>query len=122
MSTATFQHLRLSMVQNIVLVEILSTDVQGPERAIEFSSELNTVAGQDSASPLLVDLRRARYFSSMGFSALFKLVKQAKERRRPVRFCNMHPDVRVGAEIVGLNRVVEIHDSAKSALEAFAQA
>jgi hypothetical protein len=34
----------------------------------------------------------------------------------------MHPDVRVGAEIVGLPRVVEIHDSTKSALEAFAQA
>ena len=66
-----------------------------------------------------VDLRRARYFSSMGFAALFKLVKQAKERQRPVKFCNLHPDVRVGAEILGLNQVVEIHHSEKSALEAF---
>jgi anti-anti-sigma factor len=122
MSPADFKHLRLSMVKDIVVVEILSTDVQGPDRALEFGTELNRVAGHECSKPLLVDLRRARYFSSMGFAALFKLVKQAKERQRPVRFCNMHPDVRVGAEIVGLNWVVEIHDSAKSALEAFAQA
>src|SRR5437762_960103 len=122
MSPANFKHLRLSMVKDIVLVEILSPEVQGPEPALEFSTELNQVAAEESGKPLLVDLRRARHLSSMGFSALFKVVKQAKERQRPVRFCNMHPDVRVGAEIVGLTRVVEIHDSAQSALEAFAQA
>src|SRR5437868_2917068 len=116
MSAAEFRHLRMSLVQDIVLVEILSTDVQGPEQALEFSTELHRVAGYECGKPLLVDLRRARYLSSMGFSALFKLVKQAKERQRPVRFCNMHPDVRVGAEIVGLTRVVESHDSVKSAL------
>src|SRR5579883_1284647 len=121
MSPAHFQHLRLSMVQDIVLVEILSPDVQGPERALEFSNELSRVAAHECTKPLLVDLDRARYLSSMLFSTLFKLVKQAKERQRAVRFCNMHPDVRVGAEIVGLNRVVEIHDCVQSALEAFAQ-
>jgi anti-anti-sigma factor len=121
MSPAHFQHIRLSLAHDVVLVEILSVDVQGPERALEFSTELNQVAADDCARPLLVDLSRARYLSSMGYAALFKLVKQAKERQRPVRFCNMHPDVRVGAEIVGLTRVVAIDDSVQSALEAFAQ-
>jgi anti-anti-sigma factor len=121
MSPADFKHIRLSLVEGVVLVEILSTDVQGPERAQEFSAELVLIAGQDCDKPLLVNLRRTRYFSSMGFAALFKLVKEAKARQRPVKFCNMHPDVRVGAEIVGLNQVVEIHESEKSALEALAQ-
>lgn len=58
----------------------------------------------------------------MGYSGLFKLVKCAKERQRPVKFCNMHPDVHVGAEIVGLPHVVEFYESEESALEAFAQA
>ena len=66
-------------------------------------------------------MRRCGYFSSMGYAALFKLVKQAKERQRRVKFCNMHPDVKVGADIVGLYHVVEIYDSRESALEAFAQ-
>src|SRR5947207_7141511 len=116
MSPADFKYLRLSMVEDVVLVEVMSQDVQGPDRAQEFSAELTTVAGQEGAKPLLVDLRRTHYFSSMGFAALFKLVKLAKARRRPVKFCNMHPDVRVGAEIVGLNLVVEIHESEEAAL------
>ena len=122
MSPTDFKYLRLSMLEDVVLVETMSKDVQGPERAQEFSTELTTVAGQEGAKPLLLNLRRTHYFSSMGLAALFKLVKLAKERQRPVKFCNMHPDVRVGAEIVGLNLVVEIHDSEESALRAFVPA
>jgi anti-anti-sigma regulatory factor len=55
----------------------------------------------------------------MGYSALFKAVKFAKGHGRPIRLCNMHEDVRVGAEAVNLPLVVEIHESAAAALEAF---
>jgi anti-anti-sigma regulatory factor len=122
MSPADFKFLRLSSVGDVVLVEILCPDVQGPELVKEFIAELSTVVNLDAARPLLVDLCRTCYFSSMGYSALFKVVKQAKERQRPIRFCNMHADVWPGAEIVGLKLVVDIHDSRKSALDAFQQA
>jgi anti-anti-sigma factor len=117
-----FKHLRLRRAGDVVIVEVLSLDIQGPDRAKEFIGELTEVVGQDDARPLLLDLRRARYFSSMGYSALFKMVKQAKERRRPIRFCNMHEDVRVGAEAVNLPLVVAIHETEAAALEAFARA
>jgi anti-sigma B factor antagonist len=57
--------------------------------------------------------------SSTGFAVLFKLVTQAKAEGREVKFCNMHPDVRIGADIVGLGRLVEIHESETTALQAF---
>jgi anti-sigma B factor antagonist len=117
-----FEHIRLSEVNGIVLIEILSCDVQGPERAQKFSAELMTVASQDSDLPILLDMRRCEYLSSMGYASLFKLVKQAKEHQRQVKFCNIHPDVKVGADIVGLYHVVELYDDRKSALEAFAEA
>jgi anti-anti-sigma factor len=117
-----FKHLRLGMAGNVVLVEIMSIDIQGPDRAKEFIDELTSVVAQEGDGPLLLDLRRARYFSSMGYSALFKMVKCARERQRPVKFCNMHEDVRVGAEAVGLPQVVEIHETQATALEAFARA
>jgi anti-sigma B factor antagonist len=117
-----FQQIRLSQLDDVVLIEILSCDVQGPDRATQFSAELNAVANQESEQPILLDMRRCGYFSSMGYSALFKLVKRARERQRRVKFCNMHPDVKVGADIVGLYHVVDIYDSRESALEAFAQA
>ncbi len=117
-----FKHLRLGMAGNVVLVEIMSNDIQGPDRAKEFIDELTAVVAQEGGGPLLLDLGRARYFSSMGYSALFKMVKCARERQRPVKFCNMHEDVRSGAEAVGLPQVVEIHENEASALEAFARA
>jgi anti-anti-sigma factor len=121
MAPADFKYLRLSRVGDVVLVEIMCADMQGPQLVKEFIAELTEVVNQEGARPLLVDLRRTSYFSSMGYAALFKVVKQAKERQRPIRFCNMHPDVRPGAEIVGLKLVVEIHDCQKSALDAFVQ-
>jgi anti-anti-sigma regulatory factor len=117
----SFKHLRLGTLGGVVLIEVTSKEIQGPDLAKEFIGELTKAIGLDVDKPLLLDLRWARYFSSMGYSALFKLVKCAKELRRPVKFCNMHEDVRVGAEAVGLPQVVEIHDSEAAALEAFAR-
>jgi anti-sigma B factor antagonist len=117
-----FEHIRLSQLNDVALIEILSCDVQGPDRATRFSAELIAVADQESADPILLDMSRCIYFSSMGYSALFKLVKRARERQRRVKFCNMHPDVKVGADIIGLYHVVEIYDTRLSALEAFGHA
>ena len=119
MSTAEFKHIRLQHVDGVVIIEMISKDIQGPDLAKAFIDELVTVVQQDDAKPILLNLRRAIHFSSMGYSALFMLVKHAKARQRPVRFCNMHPDVRVGGDIVGLPLVVEIHDTEESALKAF---
>jgi anti-anti-sigma regulatory factor len=121
MSAVDFQHIRLSTIDHIVLIELICPDLQGPQLVKDVIAELTLAVNQDSATPILVDLGRTGYFSSMGYSALFKIVKLAKERQRPIRFCDMHPDVRVGAEIVGLKLVVETHDCRKSALEAFRQ-
>jgi anti-sigma B factor antagonist len=119
MTTPEFKYLRVSLVEDVVLVEIMTKDVQGPDRAQEFSAELIAVVDQNSVQPLLVDLCRTCYLSSMGYSALFKMVKAAKARQRPIKFCCIDPDVRVGADAVGLYKVVEIYDSREAALEAF---
>ena len=116
-----FKHLRVDKIGDVSLVEILSKEIQGPDLAKEFIGELSAAVECESSMPILVDLARVRYLSSMGYSALFKMVKSAKERGRPIRFCNMHEDVRVGAEAVNMPLVVEIHDSAAAALEAFAR-
>jgi anti-anti-sigma factor len=116
-----FKHLRLGTIGDVVRVEITTREIQGPDLAKEFIAELNAVVACDGTGPILVDLGRLRYLSSMGYSALFKMVKTAKERGRPIRFCNMHEDVRVGADAVNMTLVVEIHDTADAALAAFAR-
>jgi anti-anti-sigma factor len=112
----------MSMVQDVALVEICTRDVQGPPRAQELGAELGLVTAQEWAKRLLVDFRKVAYLGSSGFAALFKLVSRAKADGREVRFCDMNPVVRLGAEIVGLEKLVEIHQNERSALAAFAQA
>jgi len=121
MTGTDFQHLRLSMVDDVVLVEILTRELIGPEHAEELGNELWKVTGQDWAKRLLVDFDRTRYLSSTGFAVLFKLVTQTRAAGKQVKFCNMHPEIRIGADIVGLGKLVEIHESQQSALQAFGQ-
>lgn len=122
MPDAEFQHLRLSMVENVALVEIVTRDLQGPQLAVELGRELALVSAQDWARRILVDFRKVGYLSSTGFAAIFKLVSRAKADGREVRLCGMDPALRFGAEIVGMPKVVEIHDDQASALRAFAEA
>ena len=120
MFTPEFKNFRLRNSHGVVVIELTCKDIQGPDLAKEFIAELMAVVEQDQSSPILLNLSCARHFSSMGYAALFKLVKHAKERGRPVRFCNMHRDVRVGGDIVGLPLVVEIDCDEESALKALA--
>lgn len=120
MFTPEFKHFRLRNPHGVVVIELTCKDIQGPDLAKEFIAELMAVVEQDQSSPILLNLSCARHFSSMGYAVLFKLVKYAKERGRPVRFCNMHRDVRVGGDIVGLPLVVEIDDDEESSLQALA--
>jgi anti-anti-sigma factor len=122
MSIPEFKHILLRHVDGVVVIELVTKDIQGPDLAREFIAELMMVVEQDDQKPIVLNLRRARHFSSMGYAALFKLVKHAKERQRPVRFCDMHEDVRVGGDIVGIPLVVEIHNTEEDAVTAFAAA
>jgi anti-sigma B factor antagonist len=122
MSSVDFQHLRLSMVNDVAVVEIRTRDLQGPMLARELSAELALVAAQEWARRLLVNFRRVSYVSSTGFAALFKLVSRARAEGRDVKLCGMETGVRLGAEIVGLQKLVEIHDDEAAALRTFARA
>jgi anti-anti-sigma regulatory factor len=90
--------------------------------AVELGVELSSLLAEEPAKKILVDFHRTTRLSSTGFAVLFKLVTGAKSSERQIKFCEMHKDVRVGADIVGLGRVVEFYDSKKAALEAFSRA
>jgi anti-anti-sigma factor len=122
MSSPQFQHIGMSMVDDVALVEILTKDPHGPKLAQELGDELALVIVQEWAKRLLVDFRRVNFLSSTGFASLFKLVSDAKAAGRQVKFCNMAPAVRLGADVAGLDKVVEIHESEGSALRAFSEA
>jgi anti-sigma B factor antagonist len=121
MSSPDFQHIRLSMVKDVTVIEILTKDLQGPKLAKELGVELGQIIRQDCANRLLVNFHRNRFLSSSGFAVLFNLVSQIKALGREVRFCGMVPEIRLGAGVVGLDKVVGIHESEDAAIAAFSQ-
>ena len=122
MSSPDFQHLRLSMVKDVAVVEIGTREIHGPQLAQELGHELATVTAQDWARRVLVNFHRVGFLSSTGFAAIFKVVSRAREEGREVKLCALDPGVRLGAEIVGLDKVAEIHDDEGAGLRAFARA
>ena len=122
MSSPDFQHLPLSMVKDVAVVEIRTGDRQGPMLAQELGTELALVAAQVWARRLLVNFRRVTYVGSTGFAAPFKLLSRARAEGREVKLCGMETGVRLGAEIIGLPKLVEIHDDEDAALPTFARA
>lgn len=120
MSTIDFEHITTEMVDNVAVVQVLSRELRFPAQCKELGEELTLVSGQEWARKLLVNLKNTKYVSSTGFAILFGLVKRALDQGSMVRFCEMDPEVRIGAEIIGLDKIAEIHDSEASALQAFA--
>jgi anti-anti-sigma factor len=118
-STSDFQHLRLSRVKDIVLVEIVSKDLQGPTAARELGAELSLVSAQEWAKRLVLNFSAIKYLSSTGFAAIFKLVKEFTAVGGQVAVSNLEPGLRLGAEIVGLDKVVPIYDSEAAAIASF---
>jgi anti-sigma B factor antagonist len=122
MADADFQHIRVSMVKNVAVVVIRTREVHGAKPAQELGAELALVTAQEWARRLLINFHRVGFLSSTGFAALFTLVGRARAAGREVKFCGMDPGIRLGAEIVGLDKIAEIHEDEGSALRAFAPA
>jgi anti-anti-sigma factor len=121
MPDADFQYIRVNMVKDVAVAEVLAKDLQGPKAAQELGAELALVAAQEWAKRLIVNFSRVGFLSSTGFAILFRLVSQAKAAGRQVKLCGMQHGVRLGAEIVGLDKVAQIHDTEDAALRAFEQ-
>ena len=111
----------MSRVKDVVVVEIVSKDLQGPAAARELGAELSVISAQDWAKQLLLNFERIHYLSSTGFAVLFRLFNQYKARGGELKLCNLDPAIRLGAEIVGLDKLVEVYDSEALALASFAK-
>jgi anti-sigma B factor antagonist len=119
MAEPAFQHIRLSRVGDVVVIELITKEIQGPTLAQELGTELKQVLAQDWAKRLVIDLYKVTYLSSSGFAAIFRVVSESRKKGIEVKLCGMDGAVELGANIVGLDKVAEIHANQQSALKAF---
>ena len=122
MSKPEFEHIRLSSVGDVVLIELLTREIQAPAPAQQLGTELQHVLAQDWAKRLLLDFEKVAYFSSTAFAVTFRTVLDAKKKGIELKLCGMDGGIELGAGIVGLDKVAEIHPTQKEGLEAFKKA
>jgi anti-sigma B factor antagonist len=122
MAQTEFEHIRLSRVSDVVLIELITKDIQGPVLAQQLGTELQQVLAQDWAKWIVVDFRKVTYLSSSGFAAIFRAVKESRNKGIEIKLCGMDGAVELGSSIVGLDKVAEIHETQESALKAFNKA
>jgi len=122
MAQTEFEHIRLSRVGDVVLIELITKDIQGPAVAQQLGTELQQVLVQDWAKWIVVEFQKVTYLSSSGFAAIFRVVKEARNKGIEIKLCGMDGAVELGANIVGLDKVAEIHETQESAFKAFNKA
>ena len=66
-------------------------------------------------------MKHVKYVSSTGFAILFQLVKQARDQGGKIKFCNLDPEVRLGADFIGLDEVASLYGTEHEAIKAFAE-
>ncbi len=72
-----------------------------------------------SARKVLIDFTQNDYLCSTAFATLLNLARDVQQRGGILKVCCFHPDVLLGANIIGLGRIVPIFDDQKSALNSF---
>jgi anti-anti-sigma factor len=113
------------LVDDVVVVEITTKEVQNPAVAQDLGAELSRVAAEFRARKFLLDFTHVQYLGSVAFAALSRAVKNVRGAGGQIKFCNMQPSVRsaadviFGADIVGSQNAVEVHESRVKALASF---
>jgi anti-sigma B factor antagonist len=119
MTTPHFQHIKTSMVGEVAVVEVLPKELRFPPQAHELGAELSLVGRQEWAKQLVVNLKHIKYLSSTGFAVLVNLVKQLRDSGGEVKFCAIDPEVKIGAEIIGLDKMAKLYETEHDAIKAF---
>ena len=100
------------------VVRVVCPELRQPAQAIELGEQISALIASERYDRLLLDFEPVQYMGSTGFATLIVLVKQANKRGIRLALFNLQPEVRFGAEILGMGALIPIHDDEPAALAA----
>lgn len=119
MTHAASQYFEMSEHNGIAVARVTVDSIRTIKQAEEFSRELAAVVGPGGTSKLVLDLGSLQYLISSGYAVLIGLGKTMTQKRGRLALCNFHPDVLVGANVIGMRRIVPIYDDVAAAVASF---
>ncbi len=112
---------RWFLEEGTAVIEVLCRELNVPEFALELRAQLLALLGAKPAEQYVVNFHKTDYMSSTGFAALLDFVKAATAGGARVAICGMQKPLRVGADILQIDKFVPIVDdeaTAKAAVQA----
>ena len=119
MANEAGESVRWEDAEGILLARVLAPSIRQPSQSQQLGRELDEGLRQFGGTRLVIDLAAVKYLDSSAFGALVALAQRLRAAGGQVKVCGLHPDVQVGANIIGLGRVVPIHADEESALASF---
>ena len=119
MARNAYNHFDLDMQDGVAVASVISPEIRHPGPAQELGAELASLLERDRLTRIVLDLSQTRYLSSTGFAVLLTFAKKVEAAKGQLKIAGMQPDVMVGANIIGLGRIVELYPDVKSALATF---
>lgn len=98
----------------LTLVRTTASEIRHPGAAAQLGDEIRSLIGQ-GCKRIVLDLGPTRYLSSSGFAALLGVARKMSEQGGGIAIGRIHPDVLVGSRIIGLDRLIPIHDDLQAA-------
>jgi anti-anti-sigma factor len=108
MSDFQSPHFRAETVDDVIVLSLLEPEIRTPIMAASVGKDLRALVDQLGAQRYVLNLKRTKYMSSTSFAMILNLAKTITAQGGTLKLCEMDPEVRIGADIIGLGRFVPI--------------
>ena len=109
-------HVRAETVGEVIVLTFLVKEIRTPIMAASVGKDLGEMLDRIGAARYVLNLKHTRYMSSTAFAVLLGFAKKVNAAGGALRLCEMDPEVRIGADIIGMGRFVPILDDEATAI------
>jgi anti-anti-sigma factor len=122
MSDFESPHVRAETVDDVVVLTLLATEIRTPIMAASVGKDLGALVERIGPARYVLNMKRTKFISSTAFAMLLNFAKKVTALGGVLRLCALDPEVRIGADIIGLGRFVPIVGDESTAIAMFQSA
>jgi anti-sigma B factor antagonist len=120
MAEAGFKHIAVEESQGVTVVKFVGSQLMYEAAVVdEIGNELNRLLADRGYSKVVLDFGSVQYVGSVMLAKLATLERQAQAVHGQIKLCGLGPVLKDTFRIGQLDRVFDIYDDVKSAVDAF---
>jgi anti-sigma B factor antagonist len=113
------QHIRHRRLGDVTIVGFETPYLQSDEEIAKASAELSRLVEEEDREKVILSFSGVRFMSSSMLAEVVKLHRKLAKAKGRLRVCGLSPEVRQVVRASQLDKLLEVFDDEKSALEKF---